>query len=184
MRAYARKYGEDEEKWASSACSTTLTTRSIPPSTSTPRRAQPSCASAASSEDVIRAVLSHADHLSLSRDSLMEKTLYAVDELSGFVIAVALVQPSKSILDVEASSVRKKMKDKAFARAVNRDDIVKGAEALGVDLDEHIGEVIEALKGAADELGPAGHALGAKATLLRRRTLPGGPSSARWRSLG
>ena len=88
----------------------------------------------------------------------MEKTLYAVDELAGFVVAVALVRPSKSILEVEASSVQKKMKDKAFARAVSREDIVQGAEAMGVDLNEHIAEVTEALKGIADELGLRGSA--------------------------
>jgi putative nucleotidyltransferase with HDIG domain len=110
------------------------------------------------SEEVCRAILSHADYANVSRETLLEKTLYAVDELSGFVIAVALVRPSKSIQDVEVSSVKKKMKDKAFARAVSRDDIVRGAEQLGMSLDEVIANVIAALKGDADRLGLQGTA--------------------------
>ena len=108
------------------------------------------------SEEVCRAILSHADYSNVSRETPMEKTLYAVDELSGFVVAVALVRPSKSIRDVEVSSVKKKMKDKAFARAVSRDDIVRGAEQLGVPLDEVIGNVIAALKNDAERLGLQG----------------------------
>ena len=156
MRHYARKYGEDEEKWSVVALLHDFDYEIHPTLDKHPQDGAAILRERGVPEEVIRGVLSHADHLGLSRDSLMEKTLYAVDELSGFVIAVALVRPSKSILDVEASSVRKKMKDKAFARAVNREDIVQGAEALGVDLGEHIGEVIEALKGAADELGLRG----------------------------
>jgi len=156
MRHYARKYGEDEEKWSVVALLHDFDYEIHPTLDKHPQDGAAILRQRGLPEDVIRGVLSHADHLGLSRDSLMEKTLYAVDELSGFVIAVALVRPSKSILDVEASSVRKKMKDKAFARAVNREDIVQGAEALGVDLSEHIGEVIEALKGAAGELGLRG----------------------------
>jgi len=156
MRHYARKYGEDEEKWSVVALLHDFDYEIHPTLDKHPQDGAAILRERGVPEDVIRGVLSHADHLGLSRDSLMEKTLYAVDELSGFVIAVALVRPSKSILDVEASSVRKKMKDKAFARAVNREDIVQGAEALGVNLGEHIGEVIEALKGAADELGLRG----------------------------
>ena len=108
------------------------------------------------SEEVCRAILSHADYSNVSRETSMEKTLYAVDELSGFVVAVALVRPSKSIREVEVSSVKKKMKDKAFARAVSRDDIVRGAEQLGVPLDEVIGNVIAALKNDAERLGLQG----------------------------
>src|SRR4029453_3505674 len=105
------------------------------------------------SEEVCRAILSHADYSGVSRETPLEKTLYAVDELSSFVVAVALVRPTKSIHDVEAAAVKKKMKDKAFARAVNRDDIVHGAEELGVPLDDVIAEVISALKGDAARLG-------------------------------
>src|SRR5213082_2350921 len=97
------------------------------------------------SEEICRAILSHADYSGISRETPLEKTLYAVDELSGFVIAVARVRPSKSIQEVEVTAVRKKMKDKAFARAVNRDDIVRGAEELGMPLDNVIAEVITAL---------------------------------------
>ena len=108
------------------------------------------------SEDVCRAILSHADYSGVSRETPMEKTLYAVDELSGFVVAVALVRPAKSIHDVDVRSVKKKMKDKAFARAVNRDDIIRGADELGVPLDDVIAQVILALKNDAERLGLAG----------------------------
>ena len=111
------------------------------------------------SEEICRAILSHADYSGLSRETLLEKTLYAVDELSGFVIAVARVRPSKSIHEVEVAAVKKKMKDKAFARAVNRDDIVRGTEELGMPLDNVIAEVITALKSDAERLGLQGVAL-------------------------
>jgi putative nucleotidyltransferase with HDIG domain len=108
------------------------------------------------SEEVCRAVLSHANYANISRETALEKTLYAVDELSGFVIAVARVRPSKSINEVDVAAVKKKMKDKAFARAVNRDDIMRGAEELGMPLDDVITEVINALKSDAERLGLAG----------------------------
>jgi putative nucleotidyltransferase with HDIG domain len=108
------------------------------------------------SEEVCRAILSHADYANISRETPLEKTLYAVDELSSFVVAVALVRPTKSIHDVDVRAVKKKMKDKAFARAVNREDIVRGAEELGMPLDDVIAEVIAALKADAERLGLAG----------------------------
>ena len=111
------------------------------------------------SEEVCRAILSHADYANVSRETPLEKTLYAVDELSSFVIAVALVRPTKSIHDVDVRAVIKKMKDKAFARAVNRDDIVHGAAELGMPLDDVIAEVINALKSDAERLGLAGTAI-------------------------
>jgi putative nucleotidyltransferase with HDIG domain len=110
------------------------------------------------SEEVCRAILSHADYANVSRETPLEKTLYAVDELSSFVIAVALVRPSKSIQDVDVRAVKKKMKDKAFARAVNRDDIVRGAAELGMPLEDVIANVIDALKSDAERLGLAGTA--------------------------
>ena len=110
------------------------------------------------SEEVCRAILSHASYANISRETALEKTLYAVDELSGFVIAVARVRPSKSIHEVDVAAVKKKMKDKAFARAVNRDDIMRGAEELGMPLDDVIAEVIVALKSDAERLGLAGSA--------------------------
>jgi putative nucleotidyltransferase with HDIG domain len=108
------------------------------------------------SEGVCRAILSHADYSGVSRETPLEKTLYAVDELSSFVVAVALVRPTKSIHDVDVRAVKKKMKDKAFARAVNRDDIIRGAEHLGMPLDDVIAQVIAALKADAERLGLAG----------------------------
>jgi predicted hydrolase (HD superfamily) len=110
------------------------------------------------SEEVCRAILSHASYANTSRESPLEKTLYAVDELSGFVIAVARVRPSKSIHEVDVAAVKKKMKDKAFARAVNRDDIVHGAEELGMPLGDVIANVIAALKSDAEQLGLTGTA--------------------------
>jgi len=109
-------------------------------------------------EEICRAILSHADYANVSRETPLEKTLYAVDELSSFVIAVALVRPTKSIHDVDVAAVKKKMKDKAFARAVNRDDILRGANELGMPLDNVIAEVVNALKSDAGRLGLAGTA--------------------------
>jgi putative nucleotidyltransferase with HDIG domain len=108
------------------------------------------------SEEVCRAILSHADYSGVTRETSLEKTLYAVDELSGFVAAVARVRPSKSVRDVDVAAVKKKMKDKAFARAVNREDIVRGAEELGMPLEEVIGETIAAMTADAERLGLAG----------------------------
>jgi len=108
------------------------------------------------SEEVTRAILSHADYANVSRETALEKTLYAVDELSSFIVAVALVRPTKRIHDVDVRAVKKKMKDKAFARAVNREDISRGAEELGMPLDNVIAEVITALKTGAERLGLAG----------------------------
>src|SRR5216110_2838580 len=110
------------------------------------------------SEEICRAITSHADYANVGRETPLEKTLYAVDELSSFVIAVALVRPTKSIHDVDVAAVKKKMKDKAFARAVNRDDIVRGAAELGMPFDDVIAEVINALKSDAERLGLAGTA--------------------------
>ena len=109
-------------------------------------------------EVISRAVMSHAEYSGVTRDSLMEKALFACDELAGFITAVALIKPSKSLAEVDVKSVRKRMKDKAFARKVNRDDIINGAAALGVDLDEHIALCIEAMKQIAAELGLDGSA--------------------------
>ena len=111
------------------------------------------------SEGVCRAILSHADYSGVSRETPLEKTLYAVDELSSFVVAVALVRPTKSIHDVDVRAVKKKMKDKAFARAVSREDITRGSEELGMPLDDVIGQVIAALKSDAERLGFVGVAL-------------------------
>ena len=104
-------------------------------------------------EELVRAVLSHGDHTGVTRNNLMEKVLYAVDELSGFITAVALVRPSKSLSEVDARAVRKKMRDRSFARSVRREDITQGAESLGLDLDAHIEFVVESLKPVADQLG-------------------------------
>ena len=108
------------------------------------------------SEEICRAILSHADYSGVSRETPLEKTLFAVDELSGFIIAVSRVRPSKSIHEVDVAAVKKKMKDKAFARAVNREDIVRGAEELGAPLEDVIAQVITALKSDAERLGIQG----------------------------
>jgi len=110
------------------------------------------------SDEIRRAIMSHAEYTGVTRDTPMEKCLFACDELAGFITAVALIKPSKSLADVDTRSVRKRMKDKAFARKVNREDIIQGAASLGVDLDEHIGYCIEAMKPIAKELGLDGSA--------------------------
>ena len=156
MRAYARKYDEDEEKWAIVGLLHDFDYEVHPTVDKHPQEGAKILREKGYPEDVVYAVLCHADHLGLERKSLMDKAIYAVDELTGLITAVALVKPGKSLAEVDAPSVRKKMKDKGFARSVNREDIVKGAAALGVDLDEHVAFVIEAMKPVAGELGLAG----------------------------
>jgi len=156
MRHFARQRGEDDEKWGIAGLLHDFDYEQHPKLEEHPFVGAKILRERGWPEEISRAVLSHGDHTGVSRDSLMEKTLFAVDELTGLVTAVALVRPTKSIFDVEASSVRKKMKDKAFARSVNREDIVKGAEELGVDLNAHIAEVIKAMQSVADELGLRG----------------------------
>ena len=156
MRAYARKFGEDENKWGITGLLHDFDYEKYPTPAEHPFVGNKILEERGYPEDVRRAILSHADYSGVKRESRMEKTLYACDEVSGFITASALVKPNKSLAEVEAKSVRKKMKDKAFARSVNRDDIINGAADLGVDLEEHIAFCIEAMKGIAGELGLAG----------------------------
>ena len=156
MRAYARRFGEDEEKWAIVGLLHDFDYEIHPTLDQHPQDGAKILQERGYPEDVVYAVLSHAEHLGLERKSPMDKAIYAVDELTGLITAVALVRPTKSLFEVDSAAVRKKMKDKAFARSVNRDDVIKGAEILGVDLDEHIAFVIEAMKEVADELGLRG----------------------------
>jgi len=156
MRAYARRFGEDEEKWAIVGLLHDFDYEIHPTLDKHPQDGAKILRERGYPEDVVYAVLSHAEHLGLERKSMMDKAIYAVDELTGLITAVALVKPNKSLDEVDARSVRKKMKDKAFARSVNREDVVKGAEILELDLDEHIAFVIEAMKEVADELGLRG----------------------------
>ena len=123
-----------------------------------PQNGRPILEAAGLPAHIVRAIESHGDHTGVSRDSALEKTLYAVDELSGFVTAVALVRPSRAVRDVDAGAVRRKMKDKAFARSIDREMMVRGAEALGVPFDDLIADVVSALSSAADQLGLAGSA--------------------------
>jgi putative nucleotidyltransferase with HDIG domain len=156
MRAYARKYGEDEAKWAITGLLHDFDYEKYPTPQEHPFVGNKILEERGYPEEIRRAILSHADYSGVKRESKMEKTLYACDELAGFITASALVKPNKSLAEVEAKSVRKKMKDKAFARAVNRNDIINGAADLGLDLEEHIAFCIEAMKAIAPELGLAG----------------------------
>jgi len=156
MRAYARKFGEDEDKWGITGLLHDFDYEKYPTPAEHPFVGNKILEERGYPEEVRRAILSHADYSGVKRESKMEKTLYACDEIAGFITASALVKPNKSLAECEAKSVRKKMKDKAFARSVNRDDIINGAADLGVDLEEHIAFCIEAMKGIAGELGLAG----------------------------
>ena len=155
MRAYARRFAEDEERWGIVGLIHDFDYERYPTADLHPFKGSEILAERGYPEDVRRAILGHADYSGVPRDTLMARALYACDELAGFLTAVALVKPGKSIFEVEPPSVRRKMKDKAFARSVNRQDIVRGAEELGVALDQHIAFCIEAMKGAAVELGLA-----------------------------
>jgi putative nucleotidyltransferase with HDIG domain len=157
MRAYARKFGEDEEKWGATGLLHDMDYEKHPTPAEHPMVGVAELEKRGYPEDVLHAIKGHADYLDVPRDTLMSKTLYAVDELSGFIVAVALLRPER-LEGMKAKSVRKKMKQKSFAAAVNRDDIVRGADELGVDLNEHIEFVAAALKERADalDLAPKG----------------------------
>ena len=152
MRAYARRFGEDEEKWGITGLLHDMDYEKYPTPTEHPMVGIRELEKRGYPEDVLHAIKGHADYLDVERDNLMSKTLYAVDELSGFIVAVALMRP-EGLENLKSKSVRKKMKQNSFAAAVNRDDIVRGAKELGVDLDEHIEFVAAALRDRADVLG-------------------------------
>jgi putative nucleotidyltransferase with HDIG domain len=152
MRAYARRFGEDEEKWGITGLLHDMDYEKHPTPAEHPMVGVRELERLGYPEDVLHAIKGHADYLDVPRDTLMSKTLYAVDELSGFIVAVALMRP-EGLAGLKAKSVRKKMKQKSFAAAVNREDIVRGAEELGVDLNEHIEFVARALEESADALG-------------------------------
>jgi putative nucleotidyltransferase with HDIG domain len=158
MRAYARKLGGDEEIWGVVGLIHDFDYEKYPSLQDHPYKGNEILKERGYSDEIRKAVMSHADYTGMTRDNPMEKTLFACDELAGFITAATLVKPSKSLAELDAKSVRKRMKDKAFARSVNRDDIVNGAAGLGVDLEEHITFCIAAMKGIADQLGLDGSA--------------------------
>ena len=153
MRAYARRYGEDEERWAVLGLIHDWDYETGPTAELHPIRGIAMLRAKGWPEDILDDIASHADYLNVPRDTNIRKTLNAVDEMCGFIIACALVKPDKSLNSVEPSTVRKKMKDKAFARGVHREELLAGAEALGIPFDEHVKNVRDALKPIAGELG-------------------------------
>lgn len=161
MRAYAQKFGEDEERWGTAGLIHDFDYERFPNNAHSPTEEHPSegvrlLRSKGYPEDILQAILGHAQYTNTSRESKMAKTLFAVDELTGLITATALVRPTKSVHEVDARSVRKKMKDKAFARGVSREDVVNGANELGVDLDEHIAFVIASMQARSADLGLSG----------------------------
>jgi putative nucleotidyltransferase with HDIG domain len=161
MRAYASKFGEDPERWGLTGLVHDFDYEKFPNPTHSATEEHPAegvriLRSKGYPEDILQAILGHATYCGVPRETRMAKALFAVDELTGLITASALVKPSKSVHEVEAPSVRKKMKDKAFARGVNRDDVINGAAELGVPLDEHIAFVIEAMRAVAPSIGLAG----------------------------
>src|SRR5215831_6488910 len=158
VAAYAQKFGEDSQLWSVTALLHDFDYEIHPNAPDHPMKGSEILVQLGMSEEIRRAILSHANYSGVARETRLEKALFACDELAGFITAVALVKPNKSLFEVAAPSVRKKMKDKAFARSVNREDIINGAAELGVDLDEHIDFCIRAMQGRAEELGLAGTA--------------------------
>jgi len=158
VRAYAHKFQADEDLWAIAGLIHDFDYERWPNTEHSPSSGHPSQGSEilrqrGYPEEVVHAILAHADYTGVSRSSRLDHALFACDELAGFLVACALIQPTRSLLDVAAGSVKKKLKDKAFARGVNREDITRGAEELGVSLDEHINFCIEAMKAIASEIG-------------------------------
>src|SRR5689334_19316857 len=158
VAAYARKLGEDENKWSVTALLHDFDYEMHPNAPDHPMKGESILAERGVPADVRRAILSHANYSGVPRESALEKTLFACDELAGFITAVSLVKPGRSVHEVDTKSVRKKMKDKAFARSVSREDIVNGASEMGADLDQHIEFCIQAMQERAKELGLAGAA--------------------------
>ncbi len=154
--AYASKFGEDETMWSVTALLHDFDWEIHPQLPDHPTKGEPILAERGVPAEIRRAILSHADFTGVPRESRLEKTLYACDELAGFITAVSYVKPHRSVFEVDPPSVRKKMKDKAFARSVNRQDILDGALGLGVELDEHIAFCIQAMQGRAEQLGLKG----------------------------
>ena len=157
VRGYARRFGEDEEAWGVAALLHDFDYDRYPDLKDHPCRGAEVLRERGCPEWLVHAVLSHADHTGVARETRLEHTLFACDEMAGFVTAAALVRPSKSLMDLEAKSVVKRMKEKAFARAVNRDDLRRGAEEIGLPLDEHAANVIAFMREKADELGLRGN---------------------------
>jgi predicted hydrolase (HD superfamily) len=153
VAAYAGRFGEPEELWRVTALLHDFDYEMHPEAPDHPMKGEAILAGKGVAPDIRRAILSHANYSGVSRDSLLEKSLFACDELSGFISACALVKPSRKVAEVDVKSVRKKMKDKAFARSVNRDDIINGAAGLGVDLDEHIAFCVQAMQKNAEAIG-------------------------------
>jgi putative nucleotidyltransferase with HDIG domain len=153
MRVYARKYNEDEEKWGIVGLIHDFDYEMHPTAEEHPIKGSKILEERGYPEDVVYAIKSHANHTGVERKSIMDKTLYACDELAGLITAVALVRPTKKLAEVEVKSVKKKMKDKSFAAKISREDIQRGVEDLGVPMEEHIATVLEAMKGIADKLG-------------------------------
>lgn len=153
MKTYAKKYGEDENKWAIVGLLHDFDYEKYPTEEEHPLKGSEILKERGYPEDVRYAILCHANYLGLERKSLMDKTLPAVDELTGLIVAVALVRPNKKLSEVKVKSVKKKMKDKAFARQVSREDIINGAKLMNTDLDTHIEIVLNAMKEISDELG-------------------------------
>jgi putative nucleotidyltransferase with HDIG domain len=156
VRGYARRFGEDEDGWGIVALLHDFDYEQWPSLEDHPFRGSEILREKGYPEWVIRAILSHADYSGIQRETLLEKTLFACDEMAGFITAASLVRPSKSVLDLEASSVVKRMKDKAFARNVKREDLRAGADLLGLTLEEHISNVIGSMRERADDLGLRG----------------------------
>jgi putative nucleotidyltransferase with HDIG domain len=156
VSAYARKAGADEQRWALTALLHDFDWEIHPTLEEHPQKGEPILAERGVDEEIRRAILSHAQHTGVPRESPLEKTLFACDELAGFITAISYVKPHRSVFEVDVSSVKKKMKDKAFARSVNRQDIIDGAQELGVPLDDHIDFCIKAMQARAEELGLKG----------------------------